>query len=125
MNNEKEIVFYQAIVNAWIGTNMERDKLILTISSGGIGLLVTLMSISKSQNCIISSLYLFSSISFIATIFVVLKVFHRNADYLKRLLNGNEEDDKWLILLDKVEIVLFTLGIITATVLGITTFYLK
>ena len=36
----KEVEFYAANVGAWLNTSLEHDKSILTLSAGGIGLLV-------------------------------------------------------------------------------------
>jgi len=40
----KNIAHYAAILNAWIRTKMERDKVLITLSAGGVGLLITLFS---------------------------------------------------------------------------------
>lgn len=39
---KKELEFYKAGISAWYTTAFERDKSLLTLSAGGIGLLMTL-----------------------------------------------------------------------------------
>ena len=43
-NVQKEIALYSAVVQAWAGTRMEKDRSILNLSAAGIGLLVTLLT---------------------------------------------------------------------------------
>jgi hypothetical protein len=43
-NNAKEVEYFAAIANAWVNTRVEHDKSLLTLSAGGIGLLITLLS---------------------------------------------------------------------------------
>jgi hypothetical protein len=40
----KDLAFYAASVEAWYSTGFERDKSLLTLAGGGIGLLITLLS---------------------------------------------------------------------------------
>ena len=40
--NEKSVAYYTESVAAWYQTKLERDKSILTISAGAIGLMITL-----------------------------------------------------------------------------------
>lgn len=33
VTDDKEVIFYSALINAWINTRMERDKTLLILSS--------------------------------------------------------------------------------------------
>ena len=41
---KKQIEYYASCVNAWFNTKLERDRSLLTLSAGGIGLLITLLT---------------------------------------------------------------------------------
>lgn len=42
--NKKEELYLSAVINGWIETRMERDRTLLALSTGGVGLLVTLVT---------------------------------------------------------------------------------
>ena len=42
LNKEKHTAYYSALVEAWLDTRMEKDKSLLMLAAGGIGILVTL-----------------------------------------------------------------------------------
>lgn len=44
IEQQKDVAYYSALVSAWIQTKMERDKTLASLSAGGIGLLVTILS---------------------------------------------------------------------------------
>ncbi|PKF49010.1 hypothetical protein AT251_22010 [Enterovibrio nigricans] len=63
-NKEKEVEFYAATVGAWLNTKFELDKSLLTLSTGAIGLLVTLLTTVGASSvegwyCILWRYYLF------------------------------------------------------------------
>jgi tRNA A37 threonylcarbamoyltransferase TsaD len=42
--SQKKLAFYTAAVEAWVATRMEKDKTLLALAAGGIGLLATLLT---------------------------------------------------------------------------------
>jgi hypothetical protein len=44
ITKEKQTAFYSALVEAWLETKMEKDKSLLMLSAGGVGVLVTLFN---------------------------------------------------------------------------------
>jgi hypothetical protein len=40
--DQKEVEYYAAQVNAWLNTKFEHDKSLLTLSAGGLGLLISI-----------------------------------------------------------------------------------
>ena len=44
IDEQKKIEFYAASVAAWYESSLEHDKSLLTLSAGGIGLLITLLT---------------------------------------------------------------------------------
>ena len=68
----KNIAHYSAILSAWIRTKMERDKVLITLSAGGIGLLVTIFSTVGVKHWWEILPYMIAVIFFLATIIVCL-----------------------------------------------------
>lgn len=64
LKQQKELALYTAQVDAWVTTSFERDKSLLTLSAGGIGLLLT-----------------------------ILRVFQRNKKHLEAVLAGKTESE--------------------------------
>ena len=44
VRDAKAVAFYSAAVQAWVTTRMEKDRALLNLAAGGIGLLVTLLT---------------------------------------------------------------------------------
>ena len=44
LENNKDVEYYSHLVNSWITTRMEKDKAILTLSTAGLGVLVSFFS---------------------------------------------------------------------------------
>lgn len=122
-HKEKEVAYYTAIVDAWVGTSMERDRSILYITSGAIGLLITLATTSHEFTRWEFVFYFVSLASFLIAIVFILIVFHRNTAYLILLKKEAEGDgdeaakkaeERRLYFLDKSVLILFGLGVLFA-----------
>ena len=119
----KEVEFYSNQVQAFFTTALEKDKSILTLSSGAIGLLITFGSNFNITNTAEKLLYIFSLISFLICIIILILIFDKNKDYIiadikekKELVNKHEQTLKYL---DNSAMFLFLLGVILATILSI------
>lgn len=120
MTNEreqKEIAFYSALVNGWLTTRLEHDKTILTLSAGGVGLLVTLLTTLGVRSNTVFVLFVFATLAFLVAIIAVVVVLKKNASHLEKVVKGTESSDPVLRFLDGVAsysfvtAVLFTLAI--------------
>lgn len=120
ITEEKEIQYYSAIVNSWITTLFERDKGLLSLSAGGIAIVVTLITTIGYGNLVTLILSYVAIILFIISLVSVLIIFRRNADYLENVINDNQKEDECLKMLDKITITTFITGIIFASAAGIT-----
>lgn len=113
--NEKSVAYYTESVAAWYQTKLERDKSILTISAGAIGLMITL-SCSFLTGATFSwaafILFLVSTILFAVTIVCSIKIFNKNADYIEHVLK--EETPHSMGVYDWISWIFFILGIIVA-----------
>lgn len=119
--SQKDVEFFSASVHAWYNSSLERDKSLLTLSAGGIGLLITLLTtigVSSAESLI---LYLLSIICFIICLFSILFIFNRNRAYIEKILKSKETKssvDPLLPILDKIALGSFGLGIMLAAILG-------
>jgi len=116
---EKEVAYYSTLLGAWVDTKMEHDKSLLTLSSGGLGLLITLLStvgVKEKRELI---LYVFASLCFALTIILCIIIFERNAIYLKKVVTGYQNDDSFLTWLDCLNSFLFVSAIIFSALIGL------
>ncbi len=113
----RDTEFYSASVNAWYVSALEHDKSLLTLSAGGIGLLITLMTTIGIHSIESLILYTLSLISFVTCLFSVLCIFRKNQKYLERVLKKETPSD--LSLLDTIAMSSFVLGVLFAGVIGV------
>lgn len=122
MNDDpKTVEFYAAQVNAWFNTKFEHDKSLLTLSAGGIGLLITLLSTTGVRSFESLLLYVLALLSFIVCLGTLLWIFRRNANHLEEVVQGKASSDPILMLLDNIAISAFLLGVLLSSIVGIST----
>jgi hypothetical protein len=121
MSNQdaKEVEFYAANVNAWLNTKLELDKSLLTLSAGGIGLLITLLTTVGIKSKPIFVLYIFALVFFVVTLFSVLFMLGRNSHYVEKVLNGSNNDDPVLNIFDGLARICFVVGVILSSIIGV------
>lgn len=108
------------LVQTWIDTRMERDKSLLAVSSGGVGLLLTLLQIFEVLSPFHVIPYLFALAGFMITILAIIGVFHRNAHYVGKLMKGcKPKGDTVLKWLDRTAVVSFIVGILASVLIGV------
>lgn len=125
-NIDKETAFYAAIVQAWVQTRMEKDRSLLALSSGGVGLLVTLLTTVGVVDLWQLVLYIFAAVGFGVSIFSAILIFDWNAKHLQRVATTHESgDDPTLIRLDTLLLLGFIVGVILLAIIGITTAWIQ
>lgn len=119
-NDTEDEAFRSASINAWIQSKMERDKALLTVSSGGIGLLVTFLQFKENIESCHSILYYIAFFSFITCIISIIVIFSRNAKYIEKLLSSDtKENDRILGIFDYTAVIFFSIGILFTIVIGL------
>ncbi len=113
--DQQDDLFYGALVTAWLNTRLERDKSILILSAGGVGLLATLMTTVGPHTYVALAMYAVSTAAFMASLVSVLVVFHRNASHLQKVARDPKTRDPMLARLDRLSFWAFVIG---AVVLG-------
>ncbi len=116
---QKEIEFYAASLNAWLNTKLERDKSLLALSSGALGLLITLISTIGVTSIESLVLHILALMCFVLSLSSVLWVLGRNATHLQRIVLHDEKNDALLDTLDKTAVVSFIAGVVFTSVIGV------
>ena len=119
LKDKQDIEFYAASVEAWFNTRIEHDKSLLTLSAGGIGLLITLLTTVGASSIQILLLYGFAILFFLVCIISILVIFKRNSDHLVRVIQGKEEKNILLQFLDKIALCSFIIAILLSSILAI------
>jgi hypothetical protein len=114
---QQQVEFYAASVNAWYNTALEFDKSMFTLSAGGIGLLVTMMSDVKSMAML--HLYVAAVFFFIVCICMLLFVFRKNMGYIMQIANEQPTDNSLLRALDTGAAIMFSIGVVLTVVVGV------
>jgi hypothetical protein len=115
---EKGVQFYAASVGAWFTSRIEFDKSLLTLSSAGIGLLVTLLSSLGIHSVAALLAYEAALLAFIVCLGAVLWALRRNSTHLEQVNSGNDAPDPLLGALDTIAAVSFVVGAVITAVLG-------
>ncbi len=68
----KDVELYAAMTAGWINTMLERDKSLITLSAGGVGLLITLISTVGVKTQFILILYIAGLIAFVICLLIRL-----------------------------------------------------
>lgn len=117
---QKEIEFYAGGVTAWYNTRIEHDKSLLTLSAGGVGLLITLITtigVSSAEGLV---LYILAIFSFIVCLGAILIIFKKNSVHIEDALKSEMPlSDPLLAKLDNIAIMAFAAGIIFSSVIGV------
>lgn len=121
----KNVTHYGAILSAWIRTKMERDKVLLTLSAGGVGLLVTIFSTVGVKYWWEILLYGIAVIFFVATITVCLLIYDRNSKHLEDVLRERAARDYVLERYDKLSRNFFIVAVVVSMGIGAVTAYNK
>lgn len=120
LKDQKDVEYYASCVDAWFGTAMEHDKSILTLSAGGIGLLITLLTTVGVSSAEALVLYIGAILSFLTALVAVLEVFRRNRVHIEQVIsNRTVEKDPVLTKADAVVFWSFALGVLFTAVIGI------
>ncbi len=112
--NEKDTELYKASLSAFFQNELEHDKIILALSTAGIGFFI---AIFKSQEGKISEVMFVTSIialvMFAITVLMILGIFVYNKKQIISIItnSGKSEEIKELTMLDKTKYIPFGIAI--------------
>ena len=119
VEQQKNVAYYSALVNAWIQTKIEHDKTLISLSVGGIGLLVAILSAVGVKHSWEILLYVAALLSFIITTALCIYIFDRNSKHIEEVLNKKGSRDYVLKRLDKVSLTCFVAAVSFSMAIGI------
>ena len=124
VHDAKAVAFYSTVVQAWVATRMEKDRTLLGLAGGGVGLLATLLTTVGPSSSTELLLYGLAGLSFVCAILVALLVLDRNSHHLEEVIrSGKTDDDHRLIMLDRFLLGFFLVGVMLTGVLGMVSGY--
>lgn len=108
---------------SFYNTAMEKDKSILALSVAGIGFLITLLKLTDNIKSYDIIFFALATMSFLSTIYCVITLFGKNADFIVDLTQDKDVSLKQYKLskLDLWAIRSFYVAIIMSILLGIST----
>lgn len=118
-NNPREVEWYAGCVAAWFGTRLEHDKSLLTLASGGIGLLISLVAAFGIESVEGLILFILALVAFILCVSAVLWIFKRNSKHIEDMIGQQKGNDPVLAVLDNVAVSTFLAGVVLSSILGI------
>lgn len=119
ISEAKRTAFWQTVYSAWLLTRFELDKTLITLSSAGIGLVVTIVGLKTNVSCYEIRLLGLTSFFFLSSILIALLIFFLNTGYVDRIIKGGEPDSMPLEFLDIGLGICFILGVLSFVCFGI------
>lgn len=116
---QKEVIFYSAMLNAWLNTRLERDKQLLGLSVTAIGLLVTLLRIVGVSSLLQFTFFSLALVAFLITVATIINILDKNSTHIENILNGSEDERETLKNLDKRAGISFIVGMVLIVIIGI------
>lgn len=108
---QKNIAYFTEMLSAWKENRMEADKALLTLSGGGIALLVTLLSTNASLTNLDKSLCGLALAFFLLAILGCIMIFKLNARHIEDVLLQKAKGSRILRNMDHMVLVLFLVGV--------------
>lgn len=90
---EKEIQYFSASLNGWLNTKLEETKTFITLSTGGIGVLLIFFPNIPNNNDFLIYCYFISIVLFIISVASFTTIFGVNAKYLGERINKNKKEE--------------------------------
>lgn len=124
MNDQVDEAFVGTLRDAWVETRMEKDKTLLTLATGGIGLIATLVTTVGPANWLELGLYTLAGASFAVAIVTAIRIFDANSRHLEEvLLKRKTDDDPKLLQLDRLLLWSFLGGVVLTGAIALTSGY--
>lgn len=117
----KNVAHYSVLLSAFIQTKMDRDKMLVTLSSAGIGLLIAVLTAVGVTYMWEGVLYAVALLAFGTTIVSLIWVFDLNSKFIEEQLRGSDSETKIkLRRLDRLSLICFTVALLSIVILGST-----
>lgn len=115
----KTIAYYSVMLDAWVETRLARDKTLVSLSAGGVGVLVTLLTTKGVSHLWELGLYLGSFGGFLVTLLLALTLYQKNSELIENDLRGTSSEHLKLKAFDQATIVAFCFGTLFAVSIAV------
>lgn len=125
VDDARSTVYYTTLLESWFETRFVKDKTLLTLSAGGIGLLATLLTAYGVESRCQLVLYALAALAFTVALLSVVWIFDRNATYLQQEKEAFEKNqppigqDPLLVRLDTILVSAFIVGAVLTFVVAL------
>ncbi len=123
----KNINHYSVILSAYLNSGSEINKAILTISSAALAFLIAAYQDVSNITCTIKLLFTIAVVMFCIAIVSTLFIFNSNQKYFEAVIREKSEDKalKKLKYYRFFNYTMFGLGVLSATLLAITSVWIE
>ncbi|EGU0168981.1 hypothetical protein JFQ74_004922 [Vibrio parahaemolyticus] len=123
----KNINHYSVILSAYLNSGSEINKAILAISSAALAILITAYQDVSNITCTIKLLFTIAVVMFCIAIVSTLFIFNSNQKYFEAVIREKSEDKalKKLKNYRFFNYTMFGLGVLSATLLAITSVWIE
>lgn len=127
IRQQEEVVYYSLLINSWVQTQMERDKLLVRLSFSGIVLLIVILLFVDKWYFWQIELYCGAFLGFATTIGSIIYILGRNSKHIEEIISKNTSQDPMLKNFDKISLATFIVGTIffMAVVVSISAYKLQ
>jgi hypothetical protein len=115
---DKKVAFYAACVAGWLSSRLELDRSLLTLSSGGIGLLLTVLK-PDDDTYAGKVVYVLALVAFALCDLLVLYIFIRNGRHLEAVVQRSAPHDAVLDIIDSAVAITFLSGIALSALIAL------
>ena len=106
------------MVAAWFNTSLEHEKSLLTLSSAGIALLISITLKGDLKPLLALVFYGVALWSFVVCLITVLWIYRQNRPHLEAIVASRASTSRLLTILDVIALCSFLAGIMSASILG-------
>lgn len=104
------------LLEKWIDISIETDRQLLTLSTGGIGLIAAFITTKGVGSFGQMSLLILACLFFLVTLTSTFYILHLNKKHLAGVMAGESSSNSLLGFLDRASVVSFSIGVLLATI---------
>ncbi len=103
------------LLEKWIDISIETDRQLLTLSTGGIGLIAAFITTKGVGSFGQMSLLILACLFFLVTLTCTFFILHLNKKHIACVMAGESSSNSLLGFLDRASVISFSIGVILAT----------
>jgi uncharacterized membrane protein YgcG len=109
---DKNVALYSILAEAWVNTRMERDKTLVTLSAGGIGVIIAIITTVGTKTYWLLWLFILAFLCFGVCIAACIHIYQQNSKLIEAEMEDNVPKRPKLKPFDKISVGSFYAGAI-------------